>query len=643
MVTANIKITIMLLVINWTQNSILQDSVKSSPTFECLNRNDPSKMTPKAILKEFAKGPCSPLMIFPALLSTKIVLQIDCKALLADNKDMFDTCGWNACEKQWFEFWKIVPNTEYQIWVPKITGPMSIFQFDEYKNMCWANFMKLSVDTTKPFEDAVIQQKGFTIKVFGFTPLTGNQAECGDGSNKNLLGYDWIEVKKTKYLKSLYDKLYNMGYTAGLTYQTLPYDFRLSYRANEVNKLFKSNLDRIFTLTGKKVVLVGHSLGNVNIYHQLLKLDTETKQKMIKTWVSVSSAVAGALQAFNSILAGDSEFMYFKNLVGIHYHAEIEAFNSIISGYELLPIDFFTHNKDEGWVKAMEKRIAYEQGINTFKDSGFSFLPRIEDKCSPSNFQDYPTDCRMGFFDYRKEFIIKIKDNEYKVNEVEQMLSKYHISDNTMDMYRFTRDDRMHKLPNPEVPVVSINLRTGKTVQRYIYDKEFIEYLHSHDYPQANTTIGYGDGVLSSTTQMAGPLKWAFEYDSKTANSHPVKLIDVCSTYNLKNDVYDIKDVSKPFEMINNEFIGVTCECIKNKNTEDCNHPNMIIDDHVQNFMLGVLRSNEKSFSAEYAKYIDSLDDFVLVNMITVCPQLTTAEPFWNKVKIDEGLTGIVE
>lgn len=589
---------------------------KDKNNYVCLNGKVPNKLSRKDILKEFAKGPCSPLIIAPALLSTRLRVEIDCETLKEKNPDLFNLCGWKSCKRGS----KNKPRSEYQLWIPEFFGPFNIFKHNE--NRCWNNFIQLAIDTTKPLPDSVVEKPGFRVKVFGQTPETKKDADCSDGANKNLLGKLMSSIKKkTRYLGFLFDKLKRMGYVAGLTYKNLPYDFRLSYRENQINTLFKPSLETIYKLTGKKVVLLGHSLGNVNIYHQLSKLRTNTKKKMIKSWISVGSAVGGALQAFNTIVAGNGEFIYLFNKVGLHFKSEIIVFNKMFSAYELLPIDFFTYHKDEPWLKAFESRILYEKGEVDHEFSGFKFLPKLEEKCTPVKFANYTTECKMGLFDYREKYIIKIQEDEYKVNEIEKMLTKYNMTDSTLDIFKMTRDEEMIKLKNPEVPVISINLRTGSTVEQYYYNKNITENLEKKDYPKSKKKIGYGDGVLSSTTQLAGPLKWAFEYDEKKKNAQPVKLIDFCSTYEVKNNIYDNVNEKRGNTFIENEFSGIKCECMGKNSPKDCDHSNMMVDSHVLDLIANVLKSNERSYT-HIDKSIDHLNEEELVEMTKTCSQL---------------------
>jgi hypothetical protein len=69
----------------------------------CINKKDPSTLSNKEYLKEFAAGPCNPSLVLPGLLSTKLIVQIDCKELREKNPRMFRECGWNACEKKWYQ------------------------------------------------------------------------------------------------------------------------------------------------------------------------------------------------------------------------------------------------------------------------------------------------------------------------------------------------------------------------------------------------------------------------------------------------------------------------------------------------------------------------------------------------------------
>lgn len=597
-----------------------------APQYECLNGKNPTALTPKQTLIEFSKGKCSPLLIAPALFSTRIIIQIDCPTLKAENAEIFTLCGWNSCSKKFYEFWKSVPDKEYHMWVPDFFSPLSIFQIHERKNFCWVKFASLLVDFNKPIENGIIEQKGFSIKIYGQTEKSVGLSYCGDRSNEDLLNNMWFELKTTRYVKLFHQKLRDMGYVPGLTYQTLPYDFRLSYRANQFKKIFRSNLVRLNMLTRKKVVIIGHSLGNLNIYSQLMDLEMTDKKKLIKNWIAVASALGGSTDAMKSLVGGDATYIFLKGMVGIHYHAEIEALQRIISIYELLPYNPFESNKNEAWFQAFKNRMLYEDGKNKYEDSGFKFLPRLEEKCTPDNFISYTTECRLGLTDYNQTTVVQILQDQYTINQVEEMLTKYKLTDVALDFYKYTKDEKMARFDNPGVPIIAINLRTGNSISKYTYKTDVREYLHNHKFPYPEVEYGYGDGVISSTIQFAWYLKWAFEYDKGVKDSEPVKFVDMCSTYKIKYDVYDTKDSDKPYEIKDNEFFGIECDCILDRRTNDCNHPNVLSDTKVHDLIFNALKANEISYSDDYERFVQSLDDNDLNKMVTTCPQINSDE-----------------
>lgn len=609
-----------------------------SNQYKCLNGKNPKNLTPKEILIEFSRGKCSPLLVVPALFSTRLVVEIDCETMRIEHPDIFETCGWNSCSKKIYQFWKHIPKKEYYAWMPSFFSPLSILQIHEQKNYCWVKLMSLAVDFGKPIEAGVIEQKGFKIKIFGQTPETANSSNCGDSANENMLNNKWFELRTTKYLSIFHQKLKNLGYVAGLTYQSLPYDFRLSYRANQLTKIFKPNLKRLYALTGKKVVIAGHSLGNVNIYHQLMQLTRDEKDKMVKNWIAVASALGGSINDMKSMVGGDSTYLFLKGLVGMHYHAEIDSMHHIISAYELLPYDPFTIHKNQPWLRAYRQRLLYEQGKLKYEDSGFPFLPKLEEKCTPSRYYGYTTECRLGLVDSSKQTVLQIVKDKFKVPDVKNLIKKYPLVDGTMKFFEYTRDNKMARFDNPGVPLIAVNLRTGHSPTKFIYKQDIRKFMKNHKFPYPTVETGYGDGIIGSTIQFAWPLKWAYEYENRMEGSKPVKFVDACSTYNIKYDAYDEKDESKAYEIKKNEFFGIECECILDRNANNCDHANIFLDDNVHELIFNIIQANDISYSEVYAKFIASLDDKELKEMVTTCPQINP-ETFEDRAQTNNRYT----
>ena len=54
--------------------------------------------------------------------------------------------------------------------------------------------------------------------------------------------------------------------------QALPYDWRRIYQENGVPEKWDRIINDMVDLTGKRVTIVAHSMGNFNAYHNLLKM-----------------------------------------------------------------------------------------------------------------------------------------------------------------------------------------------------------------------------------------------------------------------------------------------------------------------------------------------------------------------------------
>ena len=80
----------------------------------CVGRKDPTEMTDKEYLKAFAKGPCSPTILLPGLIASKLIITIDCKVLKATNPAIFTECGWEACGGIHIPVGHLSTNIQYQ-------------------------------------------------------------------------------------------------------------------------------------------------------------------------------------------------------------------------------------------------------------------------------------------------------------------------------------------------------------------------------------------------------------------------------------------------------------------------------------------------------------------------------------------------
>lgn len=601
------------------------DMQGENPDFVCLNGKNPSSLTQKEILKEFSKGPCSPLMIFPGLMSTVLAVEVDCETLLRDNKEIAAACGWDACKKSAYEFWKKVPNTEYRLWIPNYFSPLNILTLKSSSNFCWSKFFKVKMDFKLPLEQAIVAPVGFKVKLWGDTPNTRGKTDCGDKAVTDLMD-NHLEGKATMIFDKLFTKLKNMGYVAGLTYQSMPYDYRISYRTNGINRIFNDNLVKLNLFTNKKVIIYGHSLGNLNIYHQLLKMPQEMKNNLIHSWVNIAGPILGAVKTVRFLVSGDSDLIFFDGFVGVHFDAAVEACNNTIALYELLPIDVFSVYRGQEWFERIMKRVAYENGKANFEESGFSFLPKIEDECSPSNFKAFDTSCKFGFYDTKEGYTVKVMDEEFKLCQIHDVMAKWNLTPDTHDFYHITRDLEREKLQNPGVPLITIMLRTQATPIKFNYKEDIKKYSSKGQFYMPEMEYGFGDGTVESASLLIPSLKWAFEFEKGHEHSHPVKIVELCSKFNRKDKIYDNHETNEVFKIENNEYLGLSCDCEGQSMADDCGHQFMVVDSQLLNLTQQILITNDSSYSENYFSLIDSMSDDYLELVTTKCPQIYPSE-----------------
>lgn len=595
-----------------------------SSDFICTAGKNPQNLSKKEYLLEFAKGPCSPALFSPALSGTKLVVEItNCQNFKNNYKEIFNNCGFTDCHKEIYEFWKKVPESEYIIWVPKLFSPVSIYTFSKASSMCFAQLIKKRVDFSKPIKTSLIETDAFIIRVFGNTPQTKDLMECGDNVSANLFPYKY-QPKPALCLYPLIQEMRKMGFVTGLTMQVVPYDWTKSYRNNEFNSRFKDNLERLHNLTNKKVVLIGHSYGNNNIYYQLTKLSTDIKNKLIKNWISLGFGTLGSIEVQSTMVAGTDYFVYLNQEFGLKIEASIEFANGHLALFENLAIDPYHQFEGQDWFKAFEKRVQYESfSTISFEDSGFNFLPGKTEKCNPVKF-NIKQDCLLGIKNTKDQTIIKILEKSYSAFETEKLFEEWHSTEDLLKFYKHAVDEKYYQFENPGVPMIAIILRNEPTPNGVYYHEDVRENVKKGRFSNYTKTLTSGDGTMTSNSLYTAFLKWAFEYDNKNPliEAKPIKFIDFCSIYKPRTSPYDVISESQEKVITKNEFFGIACDCMNKPTPNECNHAMMISDSNVINIIIETLLANENGYTKKFEDFVEGLSDQYLIDITEKCVQL---------------------
>ena len=601
---------------------IFQTRLTKRNMFECTDGKDPSKMTKKEYLLQFSKGICSPVIIAPSLFDTKMIFEIlNCVKFQQNYSDIFSVCGFTDCKKNPNEFWKKVPDSEYDLWIPYFSTTMSILSPFPKPGMCFARLVAKEINFNEPVKNSIITNDAYRIRIMGNTPKTKGTGECGVKVVSDLSPYP-IQFKITKVFGPLFTRMKKMGYVSGLTFQALPYDWAKSYRNNEFNQRFPSNLRRLNRLTNKKVVILGLSLGTLNIYYQLTKMSIDEKDRLIKNWVSLGLPTFGVSEGQSDILSGTDYLVFLKGLFGLKADASIIFTNNQQSVYEMLAFDYHDTFKGQRWFKAFNDRIAYEKGEVDFQNSGFAFLPKKDEICSPAQFEFAPQ-CFLGISNSQDTPVADVLGDIFYVNQTRELLKTWNSTEHVLSFYDHIRYKPVEKLPNPGVALVAFVLRSQKTVSYLKFKEDVRVAIKRRRYPKYDKVFVDGDGTVNVNSLMGGLLKWAFEFDDKKVQgAKPVKIIDFCSVYKVRDNPYDFKNETDELHITKNEFIGSNCECLLEKDPSKCNHAKMISDKFAVDFMINTFLANENGYSDEFNNYINGLSDTYLIDVSDKCVQL---------------------
>jgi hypothetical protein len=108
-----------------------------------------------------------------------------------------------------------------------------------------------------------VEKRGIHVAPIGETRETQHNSECGFDSITYLVDFDYgVDVQVMGYFDNLKVAFHGAGYRAGLTMQALPYDWRKGYRENNLDYKFERTVDLLHEITGKKVIIAAHSMGN---------------------------------------------------------------------------------------------------------------------------------------------------------------------------------------------------------------------------------------------------------------------------------------------------------------------------------------------------------------------------------------------
>lgn len=146
--------------------------------------------------------------------------------------------------------------------------------------------------------------------------------------------------KKTNIFGDLVENLEGIGYQKGFSLSAVPNDFRKFIKTNNFAfESLKYHIENMYNLTGKPVIIIAHSFGNLVTLNTLTK-DSSLKDK-IKKWIAIAPPFAGDTKAIDNFLHGIEDFDtdIISSIARSEFHkfGQFMMLKSIPTVYELKP------------------------------------------------------------------------------------------------------------------------------------------------------------------------------------------------------------------------------------------------------------------------------------------------------------------
>jgi len=558
-------------------------------------------------LLEFIQGPCLPVVLIPGLIASKLTVNIDCATLQSQSPDIFASCGWNSCKSSWSPLTK-APKSSYILWIPDFSGPLSLLWSKSVG--CWANLIQLTRDGSEPdINKRYKSAPGVTVTIFNTT--SSDQDKCGFAAEQNLLDSSFQVAESRDYLY-MKNALIAMGYQVGLTLYGAPYDWRKTTVTNGVSLALNETVKQIYNLTGKPSLLVAHSLGSFGSLNLLNTLSQEEKDKYVANYVTITNALNGSPKTTMSFIGGDAEY-YFWNRFGLNYPAQMKLLVGSSGSIDLLVKDPFSYFKGQDWLNEWRGRVQQEADYDVNTPEGkaawreivssgnysFRWFPTPLVQCF-SSFTYRPDQCGLCSYDWTEEPMVRVQNQNFTGSESDsiKLLKEYSPLINIEELMVDSKTNDIYKLINPGVPITLIYGSHLPTYKTFEFDYDPRVFTNASTYATMNKTeYSFGDGTVPTANALLPAMKWAWEFDNKEKaglpNAKPVKAVELCSINNNKGTIYDKVNGS---DIIYNEYIGVSCDCIpapgKKTDGAACNHPAIVSDSKLIQFIQNISNAN---------------------------------------------------
>ena len=393
----------------------------------------------------FIAGKCNPVILVPGMLSVRTRFKIDCDNLKEKERDIYKKMKFfcrfdNVCPS--FYFKQYHENDLFlNLWgsfgfsVPLACTNKSddsyTFTCQNIYNACFAYFLNIfnGDECAKYNSGKNVCTKSDYIKIlfYGGTPGTLGWSKCGTTAVENIMSA--IDFKKSRVFGDIIELFRKIGYNFGFSLGAIPNDFRKFVATNKfATDTFRYLIETFYKNTGKKVIIIAHSFGNLITLHNLIAKENQDLIPKIKKFISIGPPFAGATKLLNAYLHDLKDFNV-KLISKFYTFGQSLLFKSAPVLSELKPLPIFSKiNKQEqysNFVKAIKERINLEKCLNKnnceenvnsneFDNLFNSYFPSLDSAaCQEKNLVEnkFQKKCFLNLFNiFEKPMVIVVDD-----------------------------------------------------------------------------------------------------------------------------------------------------------------------------------------------------------------------------------------
>jgi len=338
----------------------------------------------------FILGKCNPVLLVPGIYSTKLVVELQCKNIATYERDstlknLRLYCGNSLCANE------TVIREEHPLFVALLDDAFTILgnQQDIYSSCLgfMMNFFQNENECPKvDGKNICYYSKYITVGFYGGTPETEQKGRCGIEGVQNIIQTGesildkLVNIGAAKSFGAMAKSLIKRGYQEGFSLGGLPNDYRRYLATNNfATQVFKDQINRLYSNTGKPVVIVAHSYGSLLTLTNLLKEKlNQNFLKKIKKFIAIGPPFAGSSKLLDVFLHGlqawnkEVEILGKKILISnYNIFGQLLMYKSLPTITELRPLSIaakiFTDKKYTILGEAIRDRIKVETKCRNYK------------------------------------------------------------------------------------------------------------------------------------------------------------------------------------------------------------------------------------------------------------------------------------